>query len=89
MSMNGHTLPGEWAETATSPKPSVSTMLRQLADSIDRGEIEGVEAALVLLPLDGGYPRVLGFGDMTGVNEPMIQFDLAKQWMLGNLVQRG
>lgn len=63
-------------------------MLRQLADNIESGEHGSVESLAVIMPVEGDYPRVFAFGDVEGANEPVLQLELAKMWLLTNLVQR-
>lgn len=62
--------------------------LRRIADQIEAGEQGAVETAYVLLPTDGDYPRLFGFGDVHGKSDPVVQFELAKLWLLTNLVER-
>lgn len=63
-------------------------MLRQTADQIESGEYGKVDAAFLLLPVDDGYPRVFGWGDVGGGNHPVIQCELAKMWLLTSIVVR-
>jgi hypothetical protein len=63
-------------------------MLRQLADQIEAGEHGEVRTAFLLLPVAGGYPAVFGWGDVEGENHPALQCDLAKMWLLTNIVSR-
>lgn len=71
-------------------RPSLNDIparLRLLADQIEAGEHEAT-GALVLLPRKGDYPRVFGFGDVEGANDPIIQLALAHHWFLTKLVVR-
>lgn len=63
--------------------------LRQMADEIESGEYAEVDSLFVLMPRPGDYPNAFGFGDVTGGNDPIIQFELAKAWFVNNLVSRG
>lgn len=63
-------------------------MLRRIADAIEAGEHGDVAAAFLLLPVAGDYPQVFGWGDVEGGNDPVIQLELAKMWLLTNLVTR-
>lgn len=63
-------------------------MLRQMANHIEAREYGEVTTAFLLLPVADGYPRVFGWGDVEGKNEPSIQFELAKMWLLANIVTR-
>jgi hypothetical protein len=64
-------------------------MLRQTADQIESGKYEGATACFVVFPVKDGWPIVLGFGDVDGRNDPAIQLELAKMWLLNNLTSRG
>ena len=64
-------------------------MLRRTAERIEAGEFGKIDAALVLIPRHGDYPTVFGFGDVERENDPAIQCELAKMWLLSNMVQRG
>lgn len=75
-----------------SSKPSLNDIvgqLRNLADSIEKGEYGEVGALFALMPVEGEYPRVWGWGDVAGKNDPAIQFELAKMWLMKNLLRRG
>jgi hypothetical protein len=63
-------------------------MLRNLADNIESGKYEGCDAVLVVMPIAGDYPKTFGFGDVSGLNDPIIQFELAKHWHVEHLVKR-
>lgn len=63
-------------------------MLRRMADQIEAGEHGDVAVAYLVLPIDEDYPKVFGWGDVAGGNDPVIQFELAKMWLLTNLVTR-
>ena len=62
--------------------------LRRLADKIEAGDYGEVAGALVVIPVAKNWPHVLGFGDVEGENHPIVQFELAKGWMVGNIVER-
>lgn len=64
-------------------------MLRRAADQIEAGAHGEVDAAFLILPVDGDYPHVFGWGDILNGNDPVIQLELAKMWLLTNLVTRG
>ncbi len=63
-------------------------MLRRTADRIEAGELGAVETLFIVIPVANDWPRLLGFGDIDGKNDPMIQFDLVKHWLITNLVER-
>lgn len=63
-------------------------MLRRLADQIESGEVECQGSAFCLLPKESDWPAVYGWGDVLGKNEPIVQFELARTWLVNNLVTR-
>lgn len=63
-------------------------MLRKLADQIEAGVEGEVTAAILLIPVDEDYPRVYGWGDVERGNDPIIQLELARMWLLTNIVER-
>jgi hypothetical protein len=63
-------------------------MLRRAADQIEAGTYGAVGAAFLLLPDPDGYPRIFGWGDVEGQNHPIIQCELAKAWLVNNIVAR-
>ena len=73
----------------TPPLTDIVGRLRLMADQIEAGEFGDVPGAFVLLPRDGGYPVVCGFGDVEGENHPIIQFELGKMIFLNSKIERG
>jgi hypothetical protein len=71
------------------PLTDIVGRLRRLADDIEAGEQGDVPGILVLIPRDGGYPTVIGYGDVEGENHPIIQFELGKTIFVNNIVERG
>lgn len=67
----------------------IPAMLRLMADQIEAGEHGSVTSMLVLIPEPDDYPRLFGWGDVEGGNQPVIQLELAKLWMLTNMTARG
>lgn len=63
-------------------------MLRKLADQIEAGEQGEVTSAILLLPVDGDYPRVFGWGDVENINHPALQCEMAKMWLLTHIAAR-
>lgn len=63
-------------------------MLRRTADQIEAGEHGEVGTAFLLLPTADDYPKVFGWGDVDGINHPALQCELAKMWLLTNIVSR-
>lgn len=73
------------------PLNDIPGHLRAMADGIEAGEegdYVGTESLIVVIPVSGDYPRIFAFGDVDGVNYPPTQFELAKLWMLTNMVAR-
>ena len=74
----------------TLPGPAVSDIpgqLRQMADRIENGEMT-VESALFIVPTDGDWPKIFGWGDHLGDYGNIAVLELAKAWFVNNLVQR-
>jgi hypothetical protein len=57
-------------------------MLRSLADRIELEEYGSVDGLFVIMPREQEYPVTLGFGVIDGAYDPIIQFELARQWMV-------
>ncbi len=62
--------------------------IRAFADRIEAGEYGEVDAVIALMPRAREYPTLWGWGDVTGANDPLIQIELCKHWLLMNLVER-
>lgn len=71
-----------------TPLSDVVGMLRKLADNIEAGKYDEVQSLFVVMPRAADYPKTFGFGDVGGLNAPIIQFELAKHWHVENLVGR-
>jgi len=41
-----------------------------------------------VLPTEGDYPIIYGFGDVETDNHPVLQFELAKQKFIFNMMKR-
>jgi hypothetical protein len=67
---------------------NVADKLRDLANGIEAGKFDKVEAAFVVLPRDCDYPLIFGFGNVENSNHPIIQLELAKAWFINNVVKR-
>lgn len=70
------------------PLSDVVAQIRAWADRIEAGEYGEVDAVFALMPRSGDYPTVWGWGDVAGTNDPVVQFELAKLWLLTNLTKR-
>jgi hypothetical protein len=60
----------------------IPAQLRALADRIEQGEYGDVDGLFAILPRDAAYPTILGWGVNEGAYDPIIQFDLARQWLV-------
>lgn len=63
-------------------------MLRQMADNIERGEYDQVDALIVVMPRHADYPLMFGWGDVEGDNAPLMQLELAKMFLLTRTTER-
>ena len=61
--------------------------LRQLAESIESGDTEAA-AVLVLIPQDGDWPAVFGFGEHLGDHGNIAVCEMAKIWFVTNVTGR-
>ena len=66
----------------------ISGQLRGLADRIDAGEYGEVPSLTVVMPRDGAYPTLFAWGDVDGMNEPIVQLELAKLFALSHITGR-
>jgi hypothetical protein len=72
-------------------KPSLNdtvAQIRAFADRIEAGDYGDVEAVFALMPRENDYPKFWGWGNVSGINDPVVQLELAKLWLLTNLVTR-
>lgn len=74
------------------PAPTVNLRniperLRWLADQIESGEEEAC-AIFVVIPRCDENPKLYGWGDIDGTNNPIIQMALCHHWLLNNVVGR-
>ena len=60
----------------------IPAQLRQLADCIEAGEYGAVGGLFVVMPREQTYPTIFGWGINDGAYEPIIQLDLARQWLI-------
>lgn len=71
-----------------APLTDTAACLRQMADAIDDGEYGVVPSLFVVMPRDDEFPLLFGWGDVEGNNQPIVQLELAKAWLINNLVAR-
>jgi hypothetical protein len=56
--------------------------LRALADRIEAGEYGEVDGLFAIMPREREYPAIFSWGVNSGAFEPIIQLDLARQWLV-------
>lgn len=66
----------------------IPAQLRQLANSIEAGVYGEVETLFTLMPRDGDFPKMHGWGDVTGQHDPIVQLNLALHWHCRVLTSR-
>jgi hypothetical protein len=65
----------------------IPALLRRLALEIESGETEA-RTMYVVIPRDGDYPSLRGWGDVDGSRGPIEQLALVQHWLLGRLTSR-
>ena len=63
----------------------ISGQLRGLADRIDAGEYGEVPTLIVVMPREGAYPKLLVWGSIDGLNEPIVQLEMAKLFAINTI----
>lgn len=81
-------MPAEVIPLGVPNLADIPAMLRNTADQIEAGAWGEIETAFLILPQSDGWPKLFGWGDITGINEPIVQLELTKYWLLNNLVTR-
>ncbi len=66
----------------------VPNRLRFLADNIEAGRHGEITRVFVVIPRRLDYPTVLGYGDIEGSNDPIVQLALAQHLLVTSLVVR-
>ncbi len=67
----------DWPTLAEIP-----AQLRALADRIESGEYGEVNGLFAVMPRECEYPVIIGWGINDGAYDPIIQFELARQWLV-------
>lgn len=62
-------------------------MMRQMADRIETGEVDA-QSVLFIVPVDGDWPMVFGWGAHLGDHGNIAVCEMAKAWFVNNLVAR-
>lgn len=66
----------------------IPAQLRALADRIEAGQYGQVETLITMMPKDGDFPTMWGWGDIAGQRDPIIQLNLALHWHCASLTAR-
>lgn len=69
------------------PINDIPGMLRQLADQFETGEYTA-EGILVILPRDGDWPAIFGYGEHLTDYGNIAVLEMAKTWMTNHLTAR-
>lgn len=78
----------EVVQLPVSNLADIPAMLRNAADRIESGEWGKVETVFLILPQHNDFPKLFGWGNITGINEPIVQLEMCKHWLVTNLVSR-
>lgn len=65
----------------------IPALLRNLAAEIENGETVA-RTLFIVIPRDGEYPALRGWGDVDGERRPIEQLALALQWLCSRLTVR-
>lgn len=60
----------------------IPAQLRALADRIEAGKYGEVDGMFAIIPRERDYPLILGWGINDGAFDPIIQFELARRWLV-------
>lgn len=79
-------------KVVTFPKDNLNDIperLRTLADGIENGEFGEVATLFVIMPKDvGDWPNLFGYGSNADSPHFVFQMELAKSWLVDNVVKR-
>jgi|GEM_PF-2953456 len=70
----------------TPPLTDIVAQIRAFADRVEAGECGEVGTVFAMVPREGDYPEFWAWGDMMGRNDPVVQLELAKLWLLNSLI---
>jgi len=65
----------------------IPALLRNLAAEIESGETVA-RSMFIVIPKDGEYPELRGWGDVDGERRPIEQLALAQHWLLSRQTAR-
>lgn len=78
----------EVVQLRTAPLISdIPGQLRQLADDIEKGDVKA-ESVLCIVPQDGDWPIMFGWGDHLSDHGNIAICELAKTWFINNVSVR-
>ena len=80
-------MPAELVTLPTKDLSNIPERLRDLAARLEAGE-ETADTLFVVLPRADDWPRLFGWGDVDGRNDPLIQLTMCTHWLTTNLVGR-
>lgn len=63
----------------------VPGMLRNMADMIERGEVEA-PSALFIVPVERGWPQVYGWGEHLGDAGNIALCEITKTWFINQTI---
>lgn len=69
---------------SSPPVSDIPGQMRQMADMIERGEIEAVSVLLIIPRDSGDWPEIYGWGDHLGDYGNIAVCELAKSWFVNN-----
>lgn len=73
---------------SSPPVSDIPGQLRQMADMIERGDIEA-SATLFIIPREAGeWPEIYGWGEHLGDYGNIAVCELAKSWFVNNRTAR-
>lgn len=68
----------------TATIADIPAMLRKMADQIDNGDVAAA-SMLVIIPRDGDWPDIYGWGEHLGDHGNIAICEMAKTWYVQNL----
>lgn len=82
-------MPAELVQLHEGPSlVDIPGQLRAFADRIEAGNYGDVGTVFTLMPRDGDFPKMWGWGDVSGQREPIVQLNLALHWHCRALIGR-
>lgn len=73
----------EVVQLRTAPRlTDIPGQLRQLADSIESGEVKAEHACICIIDQEQDWPTIFGWGETKGMLELIGLLELAKAWLV-------